>query len=139
MREGGESRYLLIVGCSQRKRKDRGLLPAIERYDGVNYRVLRKAMRDGYWPENLDILIISAKHGVLHAQTPIDNYDVLMTERRALALREAVARDLDRVLAESHYEKILVNVGAAYLVALDASAELSLRAANVHFVAGRIG
>lgn len=54
-------RLLLIVSCSQRKRSDLGLLPAIERYDGVYFRLLRKAQREGYWPENLDVLILSAQ------------------------------------------------------------------------------
>ena len=34
-------RLLLIMSCSQRKRPDLGLLPAIERYDGGHFRVLR--------------------------------------------------------------------------------------------------
>jgi hypothetical protein len=36
-------RYLLILACSQRKRPDPGLLPAIERYDGVNFRIFEKS------------------------------------------------------------------------------------------------
>jgi hypothetical protein len=36
---------LLIAACSQRKRADEGLLPAIERYDGPVYRVLRRFLR----------------------------------------------------------------------------------------------
>jgi len=35
----GDSR-LLILSCSQRKRPDSGLLPAIERYDGPVFRVV---------------------------------------------------------------------------------------------------
>ena len=80
-----EHRYLLIVACSQRKRSDPGLLPAIERYDGVNFRVLRKARREGYWPENLDVLILSAKYGLLKPDTLIEDYDSRMTQERASA------------------------------------------------------
>jgi queuine/archaeosine tRNA-ribosyltransferase len=50
---------------TQRKRPEQGLLPAIERYDGVHFRVLRKAKREGYWPRNLEVLIVSAKYGLL--------------------------------------------------------------------------
>src|SRR5436305_3237505 len=50
---------VLILSCSQRKRLDFGLLPAIERYDGGHFRVLRKARREGYWPEAMDVLILS--------------------------------------------------------------------------------
>jgi hypothetical protein len=42
---------LLIVTCSQRKRSDRELLPALKRYDGIFFRILRKAQREGYWPD----------------------------------------------------------------------------------------
>lgn len=42
-----ERRYLLILACSQRKRVDAGLLPAIEHYDGVNFRAIHKAKREG--------------------------------------------------------------------------------------------
>lgn len=33
------SKRLLILACSQRKRPDPGLLPAIERYDGPQFQV----------------------------------------------------------------------------------------------------
>ena len=56
--------YLLILSCSQRKRKDPGFLPAIERYDGVNFRVIKKLGRQSRLLKNLDILIISAKYGI---------------------------------------------------------------------------
>ena len=36
---------LLILSCSQRKRPDRVLLPALERYDGPVFRMLRKFLR----------------------------------------------------------------------------------------------
>ena len=47
--------YLLIVTCSQRKRSDPELLPALERYDGIFFRIIRKARREGNWPDNLDV------------------------------------------------------------------------------------
>ena len=78
-----ETRYLLIVACSQRKRSDPYLLPAIERYDGGNFRVLRKAMREGYWPQNMDVLILSAKYGLINASTFIADYDQRMNRERA--------------------------------------------------------
>lgn len=85
-----EPRYLLIVGCSQRKRSDPGLLPAIERYDGVNFRVLRKAKREGYWPANLDVLILSTKYGLIKPETPIEDYDLRMTRGQALKLQSEI-------------------------------------------------
>jgi hypothetical protein len=49
-------RLLLIVSCSQRKRPDPGLLPALDRYDGGHFRILREAQREGYWPETMELL-----------------------------------------------------------------------------------
>lgn len=70
--------YLLIVMCSKRKRSAPDLLPALERYDGIFFRILRKARREGHWPDNLDILILSAKYGLLELDTAIENYDLRM-------------------------------------------------------------
>lgn len=42
---GSESRNLLIVACSKRKRLDSSLLPAIERYDGSTFRTIRRFLR----------------------------------------------------------------------------------------------
>lgn len=87
-------RLLLILSCSQRKRLDLGLLPAIERYDGGHFRVLRKARREGYWPEAMDVLILSARYGPLAASTPITNYDQKITRDRANELHSQVLQVL---------------------------------------------
>jgi cytoplasmic iron level regulating protein YaaA (DUF328/UPF0246 family) len=62
---------LLILACSARKRLDRSALPAIERYDGVNFRILKKLQREHAFPHDLDVLILSAKYGLLSPETPI--------------------------------------------------------------------
>ena len=71
-------RYLLLIGCSQRKHLKYGLVPAFDLYDGVNYRVLHKVKQDGYWPATLQILILSAKHALMDPQTLIEWYDQRM-------------------------------------------------------------
>ncbi len=86
-RKPSQPRYFLILACSQRKHPDSGLMPAIERYDGVNFRVLQKATREGYLSENLDMLILSAKYGLIEANTPIESYDLKMTKQRAQELQ----------------------------------------------------
>ena len=74
---------LLIISCSQRKIEFPEPLAAINRYDGPAYRTLRKLEREGRFPENLDIVIISAKYGLLHYEQLIENYDQRMTPERA--------------------------------------------------------
>jgi cytoplasmic iron level regulating protein YaaA (DUF328/UPF0246 family) len=77
---------LLILACSARKRLDRSALPAIERYDGVNFRILKKLQREHAFPHDLDVLILSAKYGLLRPETPIEAYNLKMTEARAAEL-----------------------------------------------------
>jgi cytoplasmic iron level regulating protein YaaA (DUF328/UPF0246 family) len=134
-----ESRYLLIIGCSQRKRRDPGLLPAIERYDGVNFRVLRKAKREGYCSQELDVVILSARYGLVRAETPIEWYDMAMTRERAIALQRQVGAEVDQMLRDTEYAGILVNLGRTYHEALAGSRELRHQAGKVAFVRGGIG
>jgi hypothetical protein len=74
---------LLVLGCSQTKRDAPGLLPAIDRYDGSSYRVLRKFLRNREWPRNLSIAVLSARYGLVGGFTSIEDYDERMTPRKA--------------------------------------------------------
>jgi len=118
-----DRRYLLILSCSKRKRPDPGLLPAIERYDGVNFRVLRKVIREK--PLScLDVLVISAKYGLLEADTPIEDYNEKLTKRRALELVSEVSQRLDQYLSAGYLE-VYVNLGQLYWITLSKSRLLS--------------
>lgn len=134
-----DPRYLLIIACSQRKRSDNGLLLAIERYDGVNFRVLQKAKREGYLPENLDILILSAKYGLIEASTPIKNYDLKMTKQRAMGLQGQVSQDLDDYLSKKSYSEIFVNLGKFYLIATTPSKKITELEGKIVYATGGIG
>ena len=104
-----EPRYLLIVACSQRKRVTPEVLPALERYDGMYFRVLRKARRESYWPEKLDVLIVSAKYGLVAGDTPVAHYDVCMTREQATYLRPLVVAMLAERIASRTYTEIFLN------------------------------
>jgi len=130
--------FLLVLGCSKRKRPHHGVLPAIERYDGPNYRVLRKARREGSWPPNLEVLIVSAKHGLISAEGPIGNYDLLLTRERASALQQRVGRQLDSHLERVEYREVFINLGRIYLLTLTHSARLPLLS-RVLYASGGIG
>ena len=61
---------LLILGCSQKKRPDSGLLPALDRYDGPMFRVLRKCLREcPGGAQGLETYILSAEFGLMQAST----------------------------------------------------------------------
>jgi hypothetical protein len=79
-------RKLLVLGCSQTKLDAPGLLPAINRYDGSPYRVLRNYLRQQDWPEELSVAILSAKYGLIGGITGIENYDERMTPEKATAM-----------------------------------------------------
>ena len=44
-------RQLVVLGCSKVKVQASGGLPAIERYGGSAYHVLRSYLRDSLWPQ----------------------------------------------------------------------------------------
>ena len=112
--------YLLIISCSQRKVLTSETLAGIERYDGPVYRTLRKARREGRIPKKLDVLIISAKYGLLACQQPADNYDQLMTHKRANELRPGVQGRLKSFLVASKgYNQVFINLGKTYMQTLD--------------------
>ena len=77
------SKQLLVLGCSQTKRETPGLLPAIDRYDGSSYRVLRSYLRERQWPANLSVAVLSAKYGLVGGFTGIELYDERMTALKA--------------------------------------------------------
>lgn len=105
---------LLIQGCSNTKRDPDAKLPAIELYDGYFYRIIEKAARTGTLRGAVDILILSAEHGLLDPETPIRAYDRRMTEQRARELNENVVKQLQQRLSRRAYERVWVNLGTDY-------------------------
>ena len=85
---------LLILACSATKRPDPGPLPAVDRYDGPAFRVLRTYLRAS--PSNApELWVLSAEHGLVPAHTALAPYDRQMTTARADALRPRVEPVLD--------------------------------------------
>jgi cytoplasmic iron level regulating protein YaaA (DUF328/UPF0246 family) len=112
-------------------------LPALDRYDGVNFRVLRKLIREGRLPQDLDIIIISAKYGLIKSSDAIGNYNQEMTLARASELRGSIAECLDQIIASGNYEETFVNLGKTYRAALGNSKLLSKT--KVTYASGGIG
>ena len=110
---------LLILSCSQRKRSDPGLLPAMERYDGPAFRILRKYVRskDATPPRTC---ILSAEYGLLESEAEIPYYDRRMTGARATLLRPSIGRELDRIVTTSEpaIDEMFICASDPYLSAL---------------------
>ena len=113
------NRSLLIISCSGRKINTVGRMPAFERYDGQSYRIIRKAIREDCFPSNLDILIISAKLGLLRWDEEIEDYDQLMSKEQAQKLRPSIQEDLESFLDGRDYDKLFINMGVTYLETLE--------------------
>lgn len=105
---------LLILSCSLRKKASIEKLPAIQRYDGVFFRVLHKALREGWVSKNLEVLILSARYGLLHADEQIPNYDQKLTEKQIANLQPRVEEELRHYLRRHKYSSVFVNLGKAY-------------------------
>jgi cytoplasmic iron level regulating protein YaaA (DUF328/UPF0246 family) len=126
------------MSCSKRKRLEPGLMPALDRYDGVHFRVVRKSLRELHLGA-LDVLILSARFGLLEATSPIPCYEEPMTTGRARQLRSSVGHRIDQQLRERAYGRIFVNLGREYLSAVASSEELPRVGEAAVFAAGRIG
>jgi hypothetical protein len=126
------------MSCSQRKRPDDGLLPAIERYDGPPFRVLRRFLK-GQPTGSLDIHILSAKFGLIAADQPIPNYDQRMTPARAKELNPEVITRLECLLNSQPYQNLCFCMGQIYLRALDGYDKRISSKATVKIAAGSPG
>jgi len=132
-----QKKRLLLVSCSKRKRPLKGRTPAIDLYDGPQFRLLRKYLD----VPNLDIYIVSAKYGLVESSEYIEFYDQKMTAKRAEELRESVVQTLNSVLEQNHYSEVLINLGRDYLRALDGFREKLVYNHNckIVIVEGRVG
>ena len=111
-RTGG---YLLILGCSKRKREGYRRAPALEVYDGPNFQTLRKYFRENGWPPGLIIKIISAKYKIIDATTLIEPYDERLDKEIAKKMSHRVRYHLKKI---EHPESVFVNMGKNYLPAI---------------------
>ncbi len=125
-------KFLLILPCSKQKKELYGVR-ALELYDGPFYRVIRKNK-----PKNLDILILSAKYGLISSEDSISYYDQIMTNERAEELSNKIILRLDEKLKDKCYNNIFINLGKTYMLALKGSKSV-LDEYNVYHASGQIG
>lgn len=129
---------LLIVACSQRKRKAKGFLPAIERYDGPVFRVLRKHLREESG-DALSILVLSAKYDLIPAEFEIPDYDCRLSVASAVKLRPQVLETARRALQKGLFDAVGICTGKDYRVALAGFCDLIPDGVQVGFIAGGQG
>lgn len=134
--EQGVSR-LLVLSCSDKKHEAEGTLPAIDRYDGPYYRVLRAFLRKHKWPKDLSVAVLSAKYGLMGAMTPIENYNTRMTPVLAKKLAAGVSKTLDG-WHDNHTQLHLV-LGEDYAPAIEDAANQLWKRRKITWAPGPIG
>lgn len=108
---------LIVVGCSRSKTVTSTPVPALELYQGWCIPKLRSRIEER--PDvRARVLILSARHGLISADTPIDTYDQAMTRERAEQLRPGCQAALVRQLADHPTDGALLLAEPLYLDAL---------------------
>ena len=108
---------LLILSCSQRKSTFPGLLPAIERYDGPLFFVLRRFIRKcPRQARDLDVYILSAAYGLIPGDFLTPLYDEKMNTSRIVELQPQVETTFSNIL-QNKYASICFVLGKTYLKA----------------------
>lgn len=126
------------MGCSQRKRPDAAALPAIERYDGPAFRVLRRYFK-GTPTTSVDVEILSAKYGLVSSTHPLPYYDHRLTKELAQQLNPQVMSQLKSVLQSNNYTTILVCLGQTYFDAIQGYEDNLPQNISVQVAEGGIG
>ena len=111
-------RKLVIVSCSQKKCPDVGNMNAFDRYMGSVFQSLKK---QGV-PEDVDVAILSAKHGLISRDTPIKNYDLKMSSEIGQKFKSDPTQ-MNRILnTMTGYDDVIVQGGPLYKDVIRAAA-----------------
>ena len=109
---------MVIAGCSRRKLQAAAAVPALDLYQGGCIPALRARVQQIGWLRSRT-WILSAEHGLLHADEPLLPYDRRMDGQRAAQLRPAASRRLrDEFRQRGVPSEVLVIAEPLYQLAL---------------------
>lgn len=126
--------YLLIISCSERKSVSNPA-PAIELYDGPFFKMIRKLKNESKFSNNIHVLIISAKYGIVGLYDILEKYDQKMTKKRAEELKIEVKKKLEEFLSDKNFKEIFICMGKNYRLVLK---DFNFKAPTI-YVNGKIG
>jgi len=135
-------RRLIIISGSKRVLKEPAdPIPAIQRFDGISIRLIRKYHRQ---LRDVDILILSPVHGLIKAEEKIGITEPIQGSWRRLnlneneipKLRETSLSTLQRLLKKKHYEEIYVNVGRSLLKVIEGFDKIVPSAIKITYAQG---
>ena len=125
---------LIIMSCSKTK-KPLEHVRAIDLYDGQAFRIIKK-----HSPGDLEILIISAKYGIIHSMDIISYYDKVMTVSKAIELRDELEKETRRTAKCNHTERVFLYLGHPYNLSISKELLSYLdECANLQIASGPIG
>lgn len=129
---------LLIIACSRCKNSQTELLPALERYNGPTFRLLRRFLKQN--PSfSLDIYILSAKFGLIRSDELIPLYDQKMTKKQSHELQSELICKLQEILNTSSYTNLYFCLGKAYFAVLDGYNNFIESDIEINIATGSIG
>lgn len=105
---------LLLISCSKSKKKNDGFLKAIERYNGVAYKVFKKWQRENTQTHDLDMLILSAEYGLIPPSYYIEWYDKKLSKNESEDLKKNIDLDLKNYLRYRNYDEVFLHMGKDY-------------------------
>lgn len=112
-------RRLLILFCSQRKQPSQESLPAINRYNGPLFFVLRRFLREcPRQARQLDVYILSAAYGLIPGDFPTPLYNHKMNTSRVFELQSQVSTTFSDIL-QDNYASICFVLGKTYMKAFE--------------------
>lgn len=129
---------LLIISSSEKQKGDPvSPVPAIERYDGLIFQVIKKLNREEHFPKDIEVLIVFSKYGLLGPEDKIPYPDELMTFKAAKQHRSNFLQKLKSELQQKKYSENFVNLGSIYLKSIEGFEEFTN--AKVVYASGRLG
>ncbi|MDI9395425.1 MAG: peroxide stress protein YaaA [Euryarchaeota archaeon] len=130
---------LLVIPCSKKKLASEGMLPAIERYQGQYFKILKKYVTDFSNNNGFDIAILSAKYGLLEPMDNIEYYNLKMDAIQAQSLKGSILKKLAKMNELKQYREVVINLGSHYIEAIEGYEKIFDNAVEFKFFEGRIG
>lgn len=107
---------LIILSASYRRAENPEPIPALERYRGVYFRVVKKYLREGLL-KNTDILIVSDKFGILSSNDRVPYHKPFkgqLGKEEVSSTNEKNLTKLAEIFERNHYSEIFVVCGQEF-------------------------
>ena len=114
-------------------------IPAIDRYEGQYFRIIKKYISDFSNNDGFDVAILSAKYGLLQPMDEIHDYDLKMNDSIAASLNESIIEKLASMNKEKQYKEVAINLGKSYFKAIDGYDDIFGKNTELTIFEGKIG